>query len=212
MRRTKAEAEQTRHDLLDAAELLFDQQGVSRTSLADIAKAAGVTRGAVYWHFTDKEDVLRAMCERTCLPFDHLEAQLLADLPQGALQALRRYYLAIFSEVVRSPRTRRVFNILWNKYECPDENSPVMERRLEHLRESHATLTATLLAAREQGQLRSPARIEDLAVMLDTAVMGLIELWLIDPARFAIETRAAAYVEILLRMLGDGVDADAGQE
>ena len=69
MRRTKAEAEQTRHDLLDAAELLFDQQGVSRTSLADIAKAAGVTRGAVYWHFKNKSEVLAAIVERVHLPF-----------------------------------------------------------------------------------------------------------------------------------------------
>ena len=53
-RRTKADAQITRSALLDAAELLFDERGVSRTSLADIAQAAGTTRGAIYWHFADK--------------------------------------------------------------------------------------------------------------------------------------------------------------
>ena len=48
MRRTKEDAQQTRESLLDAAECLFAERGVSRTSLQDIAKAAGVTRGAVY--------------------------------------------------------------------------------------------------------------------------------------------------------------------
>ena len=51
VRRTKAEAEATRTAILDAAEHLFQARGVSRTSLQDMAHAAGVTRGAVYWHF-----------------------------------------------------------------------------------------------------------------------------------------------------------------
>ena len=61
MRRTKEEAAQTRAALLDAAEQLFAERGVSRTSLADIAAAAGVTRGAVYWHFRNKSELLDAI-------------------------------------------------------------------------------------------------------------------------------------------------------
>ena len=58
VRRTKADAEATRLSLLDAAEQLFQARGVSRTSLNDIATAAGTTRGAIYWHFKDKADLL----------------------------------------------------------------------------------------------------------------------------------------------------------
>ena len=59
-RRTKAEAQATRNALIDAAERLFDSRGVSRTSLQDIAQAAGATRGAIYWHFKDKADLFNA--------------------------------------------------------------------------------------------------------------------------------------------------------
>jgi len=51
---TKEKALETRERILDAAEDVFDDNGVSNTSLADIATAAGVTRGAIYWHFTNK--------------------------------------------------------------------------------------------------------------------------------------------------------------
>ena len=68
VRRTKQEALATRHSLLDSAELLFQAQGVSRTSLQDIAQAAGATRGAIYWHFKDKADLFNAMMERVTLP------------------------------------------------------------------------------------------------------------------------------------------------
>ena len=64
VRRTKADALATRNSLLDAAEHLFQARGVSRTSLNDIATAAGTTRGAIYWHFKDKADLFNAMMER----------------------------------------------------------------------------------------------------------------------------------------------------
>ncbi|WP_141397381.1 TetR family transcriptional regulator, partial [Polaromonas sp. AER18D-145] len=70
VRRTKEDALATRHKLLDAAEHLFQAQGVSRTSLQDIARRAGATRGAVYWHFKDKADLFNAMMERVTLPLE----------------------------------------------------------------------------------------------------------------------------------------------
>ncbi|HZV66577.1 MAG TPA: TetR family transcriptional regulator, partial [Telluria sp.] len=69
-RRTKEEAMETRASILDAAELLFVQQGVSGTTLQHIASAAGVTRGAIYWHFKDKAELFDAMMERVRLPVE----------------------------------------------------------------------------------------------------------------------------------------------
>jgi hypothetical protein len=67
-RKTKEEADKTRHLLLDAAEHLFWEQGVSKTTLASIAEYAGLTRGAIYWHFDNKADLFNAMCDA---PFRH---------------------------------------------------------------------------------------------------------------------------------------------
>ncbi|MDC7238750.1 MAG: TetR family transcriptional regulator [Spirochaetales bacterium] len=61
MRRTKEDAEKTRKAILDAALEVFHQQGVSSAGLAEIAKRADVTRGAVYWHFKDKQDLYFAL-------------------------------------------------------------------------------------------------------------------------------------------------------
>ena len=69
-RRTKQDAQATREALLDAAERVFELRGVSHTSLAHIAEAAGLTRGAVYWHFKDKAALFNAMMERVTLPLE----------------------------------------------------------------------------------------------------------------------------------------------
>src|SRR3970040_1334202 len=69
-RRTKEAAQETRNHILDAAEQIFSERGGSRTSLADIASAAGMTRGAIYWHFHDKADLFNAMIARVTLPME----------------------------------------------------------------------------------------------------------------------------------------------
>ncbi|WP_310673256.1 TetR family transcriptional regulator, partial [Burkholderia multivorans] len=65
---------------LDAAEHVFFEKGVSHTSLADIAQHAGVTRGAIYWHFANKSDLFDAMFDRVLLPIDELK-RMPADAP-----------------------------------------------------------------------------------------------------------------------------------
>lgn len=58
MKKTKSEAALTRVAILNAAELIFYRKGVKASSLAEIATQAGVTRGALYWHFRRKADLL----------------------------------------------------------------------------------------------------------------------------------------------------------
>lgn len=57
-RKTKERALLTRELILDAGERLFIERGYRSVSLEEIAEAAGVTRGALYWHFSGKGDLL----------------------------------------------------------------------------------------------------------------------------------------------------------
>ncbi len=72
MRKTKVEVERTREKLLDAAELVFSSQGYAAAKLEDIAETAGLTRGAIYWHFSGKPDLLDAVVGRAWFPWDQL--------------------------------------------------------------------------------------------------------------------------------------------
>lgn len=53
-KKTKADALKTRQHLIETAIVQFALRGVSNTTLNDIADAARVTRGAIYWHFENK--------------------------------------------------------------------------------------------------------------------------------------------------------------
>src|SRR5690606_22406871 len=110
-RRTKAEAMETREQILDAAELVFHRKGVSCTSLNDIAAEAGVTRGAIYWHFKNKHDVFIAMSERRRVPFDTLLRQAMLPDEPDPLGAIRAVMMTMLNELAGDPQKRRLFEI-----------------------------------------------------------------------------------------------------
>lgn len=55
MRRTKAEAKETREQIFQAGIKVFAEKGYAATTMSDVAREAGCTRGAIYWHFKNKE-------------------------------------------------------------------------------------------------------------------------------------------------------------
>ncbi|MBR1375278.1 MAG: TetR/AcrR family transcriptional regulator [Cardiobacteriaceae bacterium] len=64
MRRTKEEVEETKNLIIETAIKLFDEKGYKYTKMSHIAVEANMTRGAVYWHFKNKQEILRALCEQ----------------------------------------------------------------------------------------------------------------------------------------------------
>src|SRR5574339_1300356 len=90
VRRTKEEAQETRSRILDAAERVFHEKGVAHASLEDIAAAAEVTRGAIYWHFKDKAELFDAMMQRVVLPAEDMLEHAECSGDDDPLQLLRR--------------------------------------------------------------------------------------------------------------------------
>src|ERR1700761_7158596 len=111
VRRTKEEAQETRHRLLDAAEVLFQAQGVSQTSLQQIADRAGATRGAIYWHFKDKAALFNAMMERVKLPMEAAVAQAASGEHDDSLADVEAQMTEALRIMTTDPQVRTVFEI-----------------------------------------------------------------------------------------------------
>ena len=90
VRRTKEEAQETRRQILEAAEKAFYERGVARTTLADIATLAGVTRGAIYWHFSNKAELVQAMLDSLHEPLDALARASESEEEVDPLHGLER--------------------------------------------------------------------------------------------------------------------------
>jgi TetR/AcrR family acrAB operon transcriptional repressor len=181
VRRTKEDAQVTRDRLLDAAEQVFSRRGVSGTSLNEVAAAAGVTRGAVYWHFLDKAALFNAMMERVTLP---LEQELAAENPGDPLGTLKERFVGALRKTVSDPQTRRVFEIATNKVEYVDELKAVRERHLG-VRDNCMKIGANRLSeAQRLGQIQLAIPVRSAAIGLHAVIDGLIRNWMLDPDAF----------------------------
>lgn len=198
VRKTKAEAETTRVELLDAAERLFVTQGVSHTSLQDIAAAAGVTRGAVYWHFKDKSDLFNAMVDRVVLPLE--AADTLFDIDDGSpvLPRLRERTLELFRQIATEPTMQRVLEIVLHKVEAVGELAGVHERRLQSCEGYRQRVARALGRGQQRGEVSRHLPARQLALGWHALVDGLIQAWSLDPRGFKLLVEGPPIIDIYL--------------
>ena len=170
-RRTKTEAEKTRLAVLDAAERLFYVKGVSRTSLEQIAAAAGVTRGAVYWHFKDKLALCEAMMHRVFLPHEDMLEKLAAQGSATPLADLKKACLYSLHMMARDKRRRNVVSILTLRCEYVEEMVGIMERRNE-CKNRMLSLSEKLFTRAKKLKMLSPVWTSRTAAVALQALMG----------------------------------------
>ena len=201
-RRTKADAQVTRNSLLDAAEHLFQARGVSRTSLHDIAVAAGTTRGAIYWHFKDKADLFNAMMERVTLPMEESLQCAVAPEAQDPVAEIRAAMLEALRKTATDAQTRRVFEVATHKVEYVAELMAVQQRHLRVRDECQARIRQALeKAAALRGQ-PLPVAAEVAAIGLHALVNGLIQNWLLEPPAFDLMVAGRQTIDAYLAGLG----------
>jgi len=197
VRKTKAEAAVTREQLLDAAERVFRERGVASTTLGEVAAAAGVTRGAVYWHFRDKADLLGAMCERATLPLDAI-FETAADGGVDPLDALRRTAIAALTSLAGDSRAQAVFQLVFQTCGSSDEFAPLAstkEREHDACLARVERLVERTIAA---GQMPADTDARLAAQALHAYMMGLMQAWVQQPDSFDLAASAPALVEAMI--------------
>ena len=201
VRRTKNEALETRNRILDAAERVFGRSGVSRTSLEDVARAAGVTRGAIYWHFKDKSDLFTAMVNRVPLPMEGMVARSSEDTAVDPLASLKAAAVFALTRTATDPQCQRVFDVVTHKCEYLDEMAGV-KRRISSVEKGCVDRAEKAIRnAVKRGQLPRGVNARLAAIGLDAMLYGLISKWLADRDYFALARSANEVVELYLNGL-----------
>lgn len=204
MRQTKENAEKTKFDLMDSAEQLFLKYGVSHTSLQSIAQHAGLTRGAIYWHFKNKNDLLHQMFDQVRLP-PQLMAQRLESAPlENQLRALRDLYVDSICSLAKDERKRRVMTILLHHCELTGE--------LQQAGKMHQAYTEKLIdlceayLTRTANQLHPGVSPRSAALTLHALLFGLFTEWTRDNNWFDPELEGAALIDPIFRGLAKDWD------
>ena len=173
-RKTKEEALQTRSTRMETALGLFCEQGLARTSLTDIARAAGLTRGAIYWHFKNKSELFIDLWQEFCHP---RSAQLAASEDENEpdpLGQLHQFLLGVMRGVQGDLRYRQLFTIIFSLEELDEELQPVREHMEAESRRFSDSLRKALENVVRHGQLPAMLDLEQAVTFIRCTLDGFI--------------------------------------
>ncbi|MDH4559184.1 TetR family transcriptional regulator [Pseudomonas sp. BN417] len=200
-RRTKEEAEETRIQILDATERVFHEKGVSRASLAEIAAAAGVSRGAIYWHFENKTDLFQAMLERIRMPIEELARASESEDEPDPLGRMHQLLVRLLKRVELDPQSRRIHEILRYKVEYTEELGDLRQKMQDLSADCDLRIAKALRNAVNRGQLPVDLDCRRAAISLHAYMEGLQTNWLLVPAGFSLAEEAEDLVNSVMDML-----------
>ncbi|MDF2783902.1 MAG: transcriptional regulator [Pantoea eucrina] len=200
-RKTKAQALETRNQILDAALAHFSEQGVAATSLADIAAAAGVTRGAIYWHFKNKADLLQEIWLRCDAGLDDVELEYQTKYPDDPLSVMRSMLIYILDATAKDAQRRALMEIIFHKCEFVGEMSTLVAMQQGLLQACYDRIETVLRSCIEAGQLPGALNTRQAALLMRGYINGMMESWLFNPESFDLAAEAPQIVDAFLDML-----------
>ena len=202
VRKTKEEAQETRNAILDAAERVFQERGVSHTSLAEIAAEAGVTRGAIYWHFANKSDVFDALFERVVAPLEErfaaMHDELRRDSKLNPLDSIRAMALDFIGRVASDPRHFRLVEISWHKCEYVGEMATIRDNHLECGNRHLEMAVESFRLAQERDFLPASLDPRIAAMGLVALIDGLVVNFTLERSTFPLAGYAPAILDAYL--------------
>lgn len=204
VRKTKEDAAITRQRIIDAARQTFLQKGVSRTSLEHIASHAGVTRGAVYWHFQNKAELFHAMRETVYLPLiDRMDDTLLGLQEHTNLDPLGRIRQHLENTIQildQDQTTRETYEVMMAKCEYVDEFAEVLKSILSNCSSMVHKMELTYIKAQEIGQVTRQLTAAELAMDTHLFFSGLLHMWVKDSEGNLFRDRAMQLIDTHIRL------------
>lgn len=196
-RKTKEEAEKTRQALLASAFKVFNEKGYAKTTLQDIAEDAGVTRGAVYWHFKNKTDLFEKLFDYAFLPVrDMLFSKFSEDLPpQEMLSSLMRVWL---SHAGADETFRAAFEIMFNKTEWSEELMPFKLKFREYEYKFLQKTKLIIEQGQESGIFRSELKPAIVAAQYFSILLGIAQYTLFFPDEVDIDKESESLIEMFM--------------
>ncbi|HDX8863290.1 TPA: TetR family transcriptional regulator [Klebsiella michiganensis] len=194
MRRTRQEAEQTRRQILDAAEECFREKGITRTTLKMIAERAGCTRGAIYWHFSEKHEVLREVIERA--PFVFFSEAEAVGRSLKPVSGLRDCMLRGLREVQKNRHLRNAIELAVFCSERPEEllGENIADRLLGLIR-------IAVLRGKACGEVKADTEAETLTPLIFYVFIGALRTGTLMPGNILLLRKGTDALNLVFDMV-----------
>lgn len=208
--RTLRKGAKSQKELLTIAIDCFARYGYQGTSVDRIAKAAGVTKGALYYHFRDKEALLAAAVANRVAAFENRVQQAVSGA--SCPDALRRVADVCIEHAQLGDHPRFAVTLM---VESIETNTEVSIQLREMMRRFRAFIRNLIRAGQERGEIRADADAVAAAAAYNSVILGAEVQFYQDPDRFAFKAAIETFLDLLLADLTRGTmstpKADGGE-
>lgn len=171
MRRTREQAAKTRESILAEALTLFADKGYSATSLAEIAERAGVTKGAIFFHFQGKEELFDSICnqqhEQMRTYFESATAEAASSLHE-----LRLLLTAVVEHFFTKESFRKFIEMTWYK-SSPGLFDAQMSQKSAYVSDFYNRVKDLIQQSQQAGDIKLSADARKAALTISYLINGM---------------------------------------
>lgn len=182
---------------MDIAIDCFARFGYQATTIDRIAKAAGLTKGAVYYHFKDKEELLFEAVKNRVGQFERRVTTQIGSIPD-ATSALRGVTEVCLEHATKSNHRRLIVTLM---VEALDTNARLSAQFREMMHRFRAFLRGIIEVGQRQGVFRADVNAITAAGVYAGAVMGAEIQYYQDPAHVDLRQHLRTFLEQYLTWL-----------
>lgn len=181
-RRTKEEAEETRKEILRAGLDLFCEKGYSKTTFDEIAANINRTKGAVYWHFRNKPDLLIALIKEV---ITRVHSHVNEKIPEiKNLNDLKEYFLYNAELVQKHPLFRKFMFFAIYQMEWSETIYNKVQNSLKDILDIPLqTMKETLTVLQKNGEISPKVDINQISEIFYCFWKGAMDHEIIQPSR-----------------------------
>lgn len=171
-RRLKKDATETRQRLLESALDIMSEKPFPNVTMTEIAERIGLSKGAIYWHFKNKDDVLVSLIENVCRQLGEILSSNLASLE--SIDDMRAYFRNKMTNLLRTETSRKINRLMHRREEWPEEiRGKVLTILLDGMEKERATIEKLIAASQEGGTIRKDVSPRKLALLIGTIFQGV---------------------------------------
>ena len=172
-RRTKEEAELTRLAIMRSALDIFCEKGYSKTTFDEIAKRINLTKGAVYWHFRNKPDIITTLMKEAFYRANEIISQKVPEI--ASLGDLKAYFLYDAELIKDNSEYRKflffiIFQMEWSETLFNKIGGSVKEIRDFPIKKIKEALTN----AQKSGEISPDINLDQMAVTVFSLWTGML--------------------------------------
>lgn len=177
MKKTKQEAEETKKAILQSALDLFYEKGYSKTTFEEISARINLTKGAVYWYFKNKPELVAALINTYV---ERKTAYLDKTVPTLChFEDIQRHFLAAADYILNDENALKLTFFLALQMEWSQSTiTKVMEKIRENTEHSFAHITNALILMQKNGEIRDDTDASSVAAIIFNLWTGHLEAYL----------------------------------